>query len=245
MNGFSTVHPDRGSSQVPHESVTTGLNYDLGNYPESGWIICRKCGYKLNKFRHPKGWETGHRQASTQLNGAITAGGTTATVDSTTGFTTPSTGTITAFADYGGFATKVTDAAHGLKGGVITIASTTNYNGTYEVLQDELLTNSFVIGKKFVSDDATGGWTKLEYIYIFDAGSYATSEDVSSAYTAATSGPRVDKISYTAIGSTTTFTGCKSISRSSGMNAHDDNMYVRSENIAKSGCPNCSTFFYE
>ena len=72
-----------------------------------------------------------------------------------------------------------------------------------------------------------------EYIYIFDAGTYATSEDADSTYTDATNAPTSNKVSYTGKTSTT-FTGC------SGATAHDDDMYVKGD-ITTSGCAQCGS----
>jgi hypothetical protein len=237
------LHPDKAGGPITNDGTTTGLNNNEGTFPENALIRCKKCGYAMNKTRHPKGWGEGNTQASTQLNGAVSAAATTITVDSTTGFATPKTGSITAFASYrGGKNTQVTATAHGLKGGVVTISATTNYNGTFNII--EWLTNTFVIAKPYVADDATGTWTVPEHIYIHDTGTYATVEsstthyDVSSTYTAATGGPRIDKVSYTGLTSTT-FTGC------SGALAHDDNMYVRAERKASGGCAFCGTYEYD
>lgn len=235
MSGFQDLHPDRGGGPIDSDSVTTGQNYDLGDYPESGFIRCKKCGTILNTKRHPKGWEEGNTQASTLLDGAVTAGDATITVDSTTGFTTPATGSITAFAT-NGTGTTVTSAAHGLKGGKVLISSTTSYNGTFNI--SEIKTNSFVIPIAFVADDATGTWIVPEYFYIYDIGSYATDEDVSSTFTDVTNAPHMNKVLYTGI-TDPDFTGC------SGAIAHDDNMIVKSERRATSGCPFCGTFEYQ
>lgn len=84
-DGFTIVHPDRGGGPIAYD-LQTGANADEAVYPESAWIRCKKCRQILNRKRHPKGWEEGNTQASTQLNGAVTAGDVTITVDSTTGF---------------------------------------------------------------------------------------------------------------------------------------------------------------
>jgi hypothetical protein len=67
------------------------------------------------------------------------------------------TGAITVFAAEGG-KTKVTSAAaHGLANGdLVKISGTTSYNGVFII--SSVLTNSFVIEKVFVADDATGTW---------------------------------------------------------------------------------------
>ena len=58
-DGFIELHPDRGSGEVPCESVTHGLNADFSAYPETSYIRCKKCGFVMNKARHPKGWGIG------------------------------------------------------------------------------------------------------------------------------------------------------------------------------------------
>jgi len=455
---FRTVHPDRGARGVPYESVMTGLNYDLGEYPESGYIVCRKCGWKMNKLRHAKGWTVGNTQASSQLNGAIDStgpvalwkcnddaastavdehygnsdgtsaqntedisvedgtalafngstdyitmssadalklstdfticfwikrdaagaaaervmsksdkdaaytndfdyflqvthttgkflfggvdagnssfyvdgntslglgvwrhivcrkksnvlevfyntvndtgsttgtvanlrqttmdlqigrigaggtwyysfdgsmkdirfydtaltqaqiteiynsgsgtmsGGNRITLDGNSTFATPRTGSITAFATTR-LGTVVTAAAHGLKGGTVTITATTNYNGTFHM--QDVTTNTFVIARKYVADDATGTWTVPEYAYIHDTGSHDTAGDVATTYTAATNSPRVQEILYTGKSGTTQLTGV------TGVTPHDDDMWVRQERKASSGCPMCGTFLYD
>lgn len=229
------LHPKKSQPQLRNEGVTTGLNRDIATYPESGYIRCNRCGYIFNKKRANQGTGDGISHPETQLNGAVTVGLATITVDSTTGFPTPDTGSITAFAN-NGKGTKVTSASHGLKGGKVVISSTTNYDGTFYI--QDVTTNTFVIQKAYVADDATGTWTVPEYIYIFDAGTYATTGDVDSTYTDATGAPRVDEVSYTGL-SSTTFTGC------SGAKAHDDDMYVRGEIRSTGGCPLCGTYEYE
>jgi len=231
-------HPDKYGYMIDNDVETYGRNNNDGVYPENSYIRCKKCGWPIFTTRHPKGRGEGNTQPSTQLNGAVLVGATTITVDSTTGFPTPKTGTITAFAN-NGKGTKVTDATHGLKGGIVIISSTTNYNGTFYI--QDVLTDSFVIQKKYVANDATGTWTVPEYIYIYDTGTYAdwsTYEDVSKTYTAATNGPRTDKVYYTGL-TGTTFTGC------SGALAHDDNMYVLGERKASAGCSQCGTWNYD
>jgi len=230
------LHPRRQQPQIPNDSVTTGKNRENATYPESGYIRCSRCGFVMNKYRSPQGTGDGITQAETQLNGAVLLGATSITVDSTTGFSTPATGTITAFAKNGS-STKVTDASHGLKGGKVTITGTTSYNGVFYV--QDVTTDTFVIQAPYVANDATGTWTVPEYIYIHDAGAYATAGDADSTYTDATGAPNMNKVSYTAIGSTTSFTGC------SGTTAHDDNMYVHGEPKATGGCSMCGTFEYD
>ena len=59
-DGFDTVHPDRGDAgEIPCVSVNHGINSDFSTYREMAYIRCRKCGFIMNKDRHPKGWGTG------------------------------------------------------------------------------------------------------------------------------------------------------------------------------------------
>jgi len=68
-------------------------------------------------------------------------------------------GTVTALADASNFQTTVTSAAHGLSNGdYITIDGTTSYDGYYQITS--VATNTFVVDKTFVADDATGTWYK-------------------------------------------------------------------------------------
>lgn len=83
---FNTVHPDLGYQAVDYDSTGHGLNADDSNYPESGYIKCRKCGFTFNKHRWLKGHEEGNTQHETQLNGAVTVGDAIINVDSTVGF---------------------------------------------------------------------------------------------------------------------------------------------------------------
>ena len=56
--------------------------------------------------------------------------------------------------------TTVTDASHGLiSGNEISITGTANYNGTHTI--SDATTNTFVIQKNFVTDEATGTWEKI------------------------------------------------------------------------------------
>ena len=232
---FKELHPRIVREPILSTEPSIGLNRSFRPFPESKWIKCSRCGHTMNISRHPKGWQDGVTHPSTQLNGAVSAGAGTITVDSTTGFLTPLSGTITAFSGLR-IGTRVTDASHGLTGGLVTISGTTSYNGTFPIYN--VMTDTFDIGAKFVSNDAAGTWIQPEYIFIHDAGTYATDEDVSSAYTAAAGGPRADRVSYTGL-TATTFTGCV------GALAHDDNRDVFGDVQASSGCPFCSTFQYD
>jgi len=67
---------------------------------------------------------------------------------------------ITAFADHGGDDTTVTSAGHNLSDGdSVTIAGTTNYNGTFTV--SGVSGSTYRINKAFVANDATGTGTKV------------------------------------------------------------------------------------
>ena len=59
-DGFCPVHPDRGAEEIPCISITTGLNADFTGLPETAYVRCRKCGFIMNKARHPKGWGDGN-----------------------------------------------------------------------------------------------------------------------------------------------------------------------------------------
>lgn len=70
-----------------------------------------------------------------------------------------STDSITAFANGGGGKVDVTSVGHGLNtGDVVEITGTTNYNGTFTVIRQTA--DIFEITDTWVSDDATGTWTK-------------------------------------------------------------------------------------
>ena len=56
---FKELHPSRGYKPLDNESVTSGRNAEHPTYPESGFLKCNKCGYTMNRVRHPKGWEDG------------------------------------------------------------------------------------------------------------------------------------------------------------------------------------------
>lgn len=78
------------------------------------------------------------------------------------------TGSISAFTDYKGTiggAVLVTSGSHGLlTGDEVVITSTTNYNGTYQIVRID--GNTFYIFPQngFVADDATGTWTTTSYV---------------------------------------------------------------------------------
>ena len=64
---FREVHPDKGSGPINNDQVRSGRNADQG-LPESGFLKCKKCGYTMNKLRHPKGWGDGIRIQSEYSN---------------------------------------------------------------------------------------------------------------------------------------------------------------------------------
>ena len=217
------------SGYIHSDSVTHGRNAEYVTPRDNKYIRCWNCGFMCNSDRDmssSKGSTVGDgvTTPATLLDGAVLAGAIAITVDATTGFATPETGSITAFASGGRKRTTVTSASHGLKGGKVVITSTTNYNGTFYI--DNIFTNTFDIHIAFVADDATGTWTVPHYIYIHDTGS-------------ATSAPRVDKVLYTAIASSTSFT-----TATGTVLAHDDNMYVKGE-TTYAGCPFCGCLHYK
>ena len=221
------------------KAIHYGLNQDYEAYADDRYVRCNNCNFICHLDRDitaPDGSHVGEGniRPNTQLNGAVLADATTITVDSTAGFTTPSTGSITAIADVNGKRIRITSASHGLKGGIVTISSTTNHDGDFHI--QEFATDTFDILGTFVATD-TGTWTIKEHFYIYDAGTYATDGDVASTYTDATNAPKSDKVTYTGL-SSTTFTGCI------GATAHDDNMYVRGDVRAGSGCPQCGKLNY-
>lgn len=78
--------------RVPSEAISSGLNRDLGTYPDNKYVRCNKCGHILNSERHrryPEGSRAGYgtSQPSTTLSANITTATTTINVASTTGFT--------------------------------------------------------------------------------------------------------------------------------------------------------------
>lgn len=237
------LHPDKYGYPIDSET-TRGRNDTQGTWPESRYIKCKKCGYTMNTDRHPKGWGDGYVTASTFLVGPVVPGDTTVTVDNTSGFKTPATGTIASFSNYGLMGTLVTTtAAHTMTGGLVDITGTTLYDGQYPITEVPTST-TFVIGHTFVGDDS-GTWIQYEYFYIYNItivlravwgqvnwndffwGQNVTSETV-----------EVLKVPYT--GKTgTTFTGCLGITG----NGYD-NEVVSDRHIA-SGCPHCGTYEYD
>lgn len=53
------LHKDRYRYPPSSEDVTFGANSSKAPYPESGYIFCRRCGFRLNKNRHPRGFGDG------------------------------------------------------------------------------------------------------------------------------------------------------------------------------------------
>ena len=104
-------------------------------------LHCPNCGFIAHGDRDPRDRDgsragDGYARQSTQLASAVSIDDTTITVDSTTGFTSPSTGSITAFANVGypDRWTTVTSASHGLiDGEKINISGTTSYNGNFRI----------------------------------------------------------------------------------------------------------------
>jgi len=152
---FREVHPDRGVIHVDSDAVNQGWNAENATYSDDRYVKCSKCGFTchLDKDRrstYGSRLGIGTVQPSTQLNGALTAGGTTVTVDSTTGFPTPSSGSITAFAATSQ-GTRVTSAAHGLGFGTqVRITGAADYSGFFYI--SNIATNTFDIETSFVTD---------------------------------------------------------------------------------------------
>lgn len=69
----------------------------------------------------------------------------------------PTSKAITVFADNGDSKTRVTSAGHGQSNGtLVQISGTTNYEGSWTI--EQVATDTFVIDKTFVANDATGWW---------------------------------------------------------------------------------------
>lgn len=222
-----------GPIYVPSNTVLFGRNIDGGSWRDDKYVFCRRCNF-INQMdrsvRSPRGarFGDGLNQPSTQLDGSVSVGASTITVDATTGFSTPSTGIVTAYSDVGQRGKKVTctSTGHGLSNeNKIEISGTTSYNGTFKVL--EVATDTFVIHATFVADDATGTWYKPEYIFIHDTAVINSTTDL-----------RSNRVSYTGL-SSTTFTGCADAV------AHTDNMYVKGDVTVSQGCSQCGTLLYD
>ena len=230
------------SRYILSTAVTTGRNAENAMPRDGTYVRCWNCHQVVSTDRNIRMSNGSHAgdgvtQPSTQLDGAVLAGAIAITVDSTTGFATPATGSITAFASGGRNGTLVTTAAHGLKTGKVIITGTTNYNGTFPI--DNITTDTFNIHKPYVDDDATGTWTVPHYIYIHDISTRTDDDDAASTQTIATGSPRVDKVLYTAIASTTSFT-----TATATVLAHDDDMYVKGD-TTYIGCPFCGCLHYD
>ena len=52
-------HPDKYGQAIDSDVTTHGRNRNDGVYPEGSYIRCKKCGFPMNKKRHPKGVGTG------------------------------------------------------------------------------------------------------------------------------------------------------------------------------------------
>jgi len=65
---FKEEHPSRGPKPIENTSVTSGRNAEHPTWREDGYLKCNKCGYTMNKHRHPKGWTDGIRIQTTYSN---------------------------------------------------------------------------------------------------------------------------------------------------------------------------------
>ena len=75
------LHPDKYGEPINCDVTTRGKNRNDGTYPEHSYIRCKKCGFPMNKKRHPKGIGEGNvygtatsfsREGVTIYNGADT-----------------------------------------------------------------------------------------------------------------------------------------------------------------------------
>ena len=73
------MHPDKYGQAIESDVTTHGRNRNDGVYPEGSYIRCKKCGFPMNKKRHPKGVGEGNaystatsfaREGVTIYNGA-------------------------------------------------------------------------------------------------------------------------------------------------------------------------------
>ena len=73
------LHPDKYGQAIESDVTTHGRNRNDGVYPEGSYIRCKKCGFPMNKKRHPKGVGEGNaystatsfaREGVTIYNGA-------------------------------------------------------------------------------------------------------------------------------------------------------------------------------
>ena len=80
------------ANDIPSRAVVGGRNHDLGSWRDDRYVACGRCNFTAHLDRDVRSNVDGDRygdgltQPSTQLNGAVTAGDTTITVDSTSGF---------------------------------------------------------------------------------------------------------------------------------------------------------------
>ncbi|MDP2942944.1 MAG: hypothetical protein Q8O36_05545 [Candidatus Omnitrophota bacterium] len=76
------LHPDKFGQAIDNDVTTHGRNRNDGVYPENSYVRCKKCGFPMNKKRHPKGVGEGNsyatatsfvREGVTIYNGADTS----------------------------------------------------------------------------------------------------------------------------------------------------------------------------
>lgn len=51
----SDLHPDKFGRAIDNSVVRTGKHNSDGDYPESEYIKCKKCGFTMNTAQFPKG----------------------------------------------------------------------------------------------------------------------------------------------------------------------------------------------
>lgn len=61
---FNEVHPRITRSRVPVE-LAAGINAKPAALPEEDYLRCTRCGFVLNRSRHPVGYGDGITQAAT------------------------------------------------------------------------------------------------------------------------------------------------------------------------------------
>jgi len=75
------LHPDKYGQAIDCDVTTRGKNRNDGSYPERSYLRCKKCGFPMNRKRHPKGVGEGNvyntatsfqREGVTIYNGADT-----------------------------------------------------------------------------------------------------------------------------------------------------------------------------
>lgn len=75
MGWLRDLHEDKEcAGPIKNESVTYGVNREITEFPENGFIRCRKCGFPMNKYRHPKGKETGNTFTTGSYTVSVTNG---------------------------------------------------------------------------------------------------------------------------------------------------------------------------